>query len=278
MFFFLAWIGLWLPVGGLVAIAVRWRIGQPFTFGQKIPLVLTLYALAPGILWAIAKTQDVSLNAYGLASLRLMLPAWGIGLLIGVGSLALVWQLQWQLGWLTTRSTSVSEDADGSESNAIATPSLSFQQQLGFVLAALLLGCLVGFIEELVFRGFLQTQLQELASPWLAAAIASVAFAVSHLIWEGKAEVPQLPGLWLMGMVLVLARWVNHDQIGLAWGLHAGWVWAIATVDLLQLVQPTDSDPKGIRTWLQGRPGQPLTSGLTLLALLILATLLYIQV
>ena len=79
-----------------------------------------------------------------------------------------------------------------------------------------------------------------------------------HLVWEQKETIPQLPGLWLMGMVLVLARYVDKGNLGLAWGLHSGLVWAIATIDTAELITYTGKVPP----WVTGMYGKPL-AGLT---------------
>jgi membrane protease YdiL (CAAX protease family) len=116
----------------------------------------------------------------------------------------------------------------------------------------------VGGIEELVFRGFIFTQLEQNYSIWLAAIISSLIFAVLHLVWEQTETLPQLPGLWLMGMVLVLARLADGHNLGIAWGLHAGWVWAIATIDTAGLITYTDK----VSAWVTGINKKPL-AGLT---------------
>ena len=85
------------------------------------------------------------------------------------------------------------------------------------LLPTLLIAFLISGIEEGVFRGFVLTQLRQDYTIELAAAISSLIFALLHLLWEQKETVPQLPGLWLMGMVLVLARWTDGGSLGLAW-------------------------------------------------------------
>jgi uncharacterized protein len=54
--------------------------------------------------------------------------------------------------------------------------------------------------------------------------------------------------------VLVLSRQVDQGNLGLAWGLHAGWVWTIASLDTLQLLHYTHKVPD----WLTGRDAKPL--------------------
>ncbi|MFO0053171.1 MAG: lysostaphin resistance A-like protein, partial [Dolichospermum sp.] len=125
-------------------------------------------------------------------------------------------------------------------------------------LTIFLVAWFVGGIEELVFRGFLLTKLEQNYSIWLAAIISSLVFAILHLVWEQKETIPQLPGLWLMGMILVLARLTDGNNLGIAWGLHAGWVWAIATIDTVGLITYTDK----ISAWVTGKNKKPL-AGLT---------------
>jgi membrane protease YdiL (CAAX protease family) len=122
------------------------------------------------------------------------------------------------------------------------------------LLPILLVALFVGGIEELVFRGFLFTELQKDYSVWVAALISSSIFALLHLVWEQRETTPQLPGLWFMGMVLVLARFVDGGSLGLAWGLHAGWVWAIATLDTAQLIDYTGK----VSDWVTGKNKKPL--------------------
>jgi uncharacterized protein len=161
-----------------------------------------------------------------------------------VGGLAVLFGVEGVLGWVRWQR-----------------PGVGFFSTL---LSTLGLGLGVSLIEELIFRGFLLTQLQQDYLPWVAGTIASLIFALLHLVWEGKENIPQLPGLWLMGMVLVGARWVNGGELGLAWGLHAGWIWAIATIDTAQVIVPTG---KGAE-WLVGIGGKPLAGVLGILFLL----------
>jgi membrane protease YdiL (CAAX protease family) len=112
----------------------------------------------------------------------------------------------------------------------------------------------IGLIEELIFRGFLQTLFEQDYSPWGAALLASTIFALLHLVWGEAETMPQLPGLWLMGIVLTVARWVAGGGLGLAWGLHAGWLWGLWCLDGAKAFSYTG---KGA-SWLTGLNGQPL--------------------
>jgi membrane protease YdiL (CAAX protease family) len=144
-------------------------------------------------------------------------------------------------------------------------------QRLGqLLLPILFLGLWIGVTEELIFRGFLLNTLRQDYSVWVAAAISSVIFALLHLIWEQQNTLPQLPGLWLMGMVLVLARWADGGSLGLAWGLHAGWIWGLTCLDSAELISYTG---KG-SVWMTGLGKKPLAGIAGIICLLITGILL----
>ncbi|NJR39325.1 MAG: CPBP family intramembrane metalloprotease [Leptolyngbyaceae cyanobacterium CSU_1_4] len=242
--FFGVWLVLWLPIAIPLAIALKWHPPQPLTLTQKLPLLVSLYLLAPLVLWGVAALAGASFEIYGLPWKPSVLYSLIQGMGGGILGLAILFGIEGILGWVRWQPPA--------------------QDVLKTLIATLALGIGVGLIEELVFRGFLLNQLQQDYLPWMAAAIASLMFALLHLVWEGKENIPQLPGLWLMGMVLVLARWVDGGELGLAWGLHAGWIWAIATLDTAELIAPTG---KGA-AWLTGWGGKPLAGALGILFLL----------
>jgi membrane protease YdiL (CAAX protease family) len=248
LLFFGFWVGLWLPLALPLAIALQWRPGQPTQPSQKIPLVLTLYALAPLALWGITTLTATPWTQYGWALNGQLLRSMLIGGAVGSLSFAGIYALQWAWGWLQVSKR---------VSNPEALIDLGILRTLGLTLG---LAGAIGAVEELIFRGFL---FQELGDAWglMPGAIASsVIFALLHLVWEGRAGLGSLPGLFLMGIVLVLARWVDGGQLGLAWGLHAGWVWVAANLESLPELQGTGKVPR----WVTGVPDQPLASGIGL--------------
>lgn len=249
--FFLAWIGLWLPVGIPLAIALQWHPPKPIKPSQKLPLLASLYLIAPLVLWSIAAVQGQSFSDYGLPWNFSILLSWSRGFVGGALGLIAVFAIQLGLGWITLL--------------------IARKNWVGIALSTLVLGLWVSLTEELIFRGFLVNQLQEEYNFWATVAIASLIFALLHLVWEGYENVPQLPGLWLMGVVLVLARWVDEGNLGLAWGLHAGWIWAIATLDTAQAITYTGQAPE----WITGIRGKPLAGVMGILFLLITAIVLW---
>lgn len=190
---------------------------------------------------------------YGLAWNFWIFSSLGLGFSLGVLSLVILFAIQTALGWVSWQS------ADR-------------QQLTSVLLPTLLLALWISGTEELVFRGFVLTQLQQDYAFGLAAVISSLIFALLHLVWEQQETLPQLPGLWLMGMVLVLARWVDGGSLGLAWGLHTGWVWAIASLDSLQMINYTGISSE----WVTGKNGKPLAGATGILCLLLTGGFLWL--
>ena len=254
--FFLAWTACWLPLAIGCTIAVKWRPWQPITTGQKLPLVASLYAIAPLILWQASKIAGKSFTDWGFTWNWQLLISIGGGFLIGAIGIGVLFAAQTTCGWVKWQ--------------------LQLEKQSGqiasIVLSTLLLAFWISGTEELIFRGFTFTQLEQDFNLGWAAAISSLIFALLHLVWEQKETLPQLPGLWLMGMVLVLARWVDNGSLGLAWGLHAGWVWAIASLDTLQVIANTGNAAE----WVTGKYGKPLAGVVGILFLLATGIILWV--
>ncbi|MEH2063115.1 MAG: type II CAAX endopeptidase family protein [Nostoc sp.] len=235
MAFFISWIVCWLPVAVVSAILLNWQPPKPLQPEQKMPLLVSLYLLAPLILWGVAWLTNKSFSDYGFVGNISTLGSLALGFGLGVLSLTIVFSGQLALGWCSFEKT-------------------NFKLLLPILLPIFLIALLVGGIEELVFRGFLFTELAQDYPIWLAAAISSLIFALLHLVWEQRETAPQLPGFWLMGMVLVLARFAASGNLGLAWGLHAGWIWAIATLDTAELITYTAK----VSDWFTGKNKKPL--------------------
>ena len=233
--FFVAWVVLWLPLAIPIAIFLKWHPDKPLAAEQKLPLLATLYLIAPLILWGASWVDGVSFSNYGLDWKFTVLKSLGMGLGLGVLSLIIVFLGQWRLGWIEWHLENL-------------------PQLTQIFLPILFLGLGIGAIEELIFRGFLLNTLAKDYSVWIAAAISSIIFALLHLVWEQQETLPQLPGLWLMGMVLVLARQVDGGSLGLAWGLHTGWIWGLTCLDTAAILSYTDQGP----IWMTGLGKKPL--------------------
>lgn len=249
--FFAVWAVLWLPIAIPLATRLQWQWGTPLSPSQKLSLVASLYLLAPLVLYGAQRVGGSTWADLGLFWNHQTLGSAGIGLGLGALGIGVLFGVQRSLGWVVWQGQ-------------FEQPSLG-SALMSVVLPTLLLGSWVSVTEETIFRGFVLNQLQTDYGFWLSAAIASLIFAVLHLVWDPWRETgPQVPGLWLMGMILVVARWANGGNLGLAIGLHAGWIWAMATLDTLQCVRYTERVP----SWMTGLGNKPLAgvSGLLFLA------------
>lgn len=258
--FLVAWCSAWVAIAWPLFKKYDWRPFQPTAPEQKLILLLPLYLLAPLSIWGANWALDQSWQSIGV----LLDPAGARSLGLGFGIAAA------GLFLLLFFKKSVRLISWNFRPLVDATPQKMGQRLLA-IAGLLLLAVLIGGIEELVFRGWLQTQLEMAFSPWLAATIGSFLFAIAHLIWDGRAGLWQQPGLFLLGWVLVIARWADGGSIALAWGLHAGWVWGLACIGEFLQPQPIAGKPR----WLTGRPAQPLTDALDIALMVLTAGLIW---
>jgi hypothetical protein len=261
--FFSTWIVVWLPAAIVLAIALKWHPPQPLG-NKKLPLLASLYVIVPFILWATSWIENTSFVNWGWDWQPAVFMSLMRGLGLGIISLVILFGLQLTAGWLDLKKSETSTETGEKKINfwtLILNPAS---------LLTLLLAVWISATEELIFRGCLQTILQQDYSVLIAAAIASFIFAIAHLIWAAKETLPQLPGLWVMGMVLTLARIADNGSLGLAIGIHAAWIWGITTVDTEGAINPTGRAPE----WITGIAAKPLAGAAGILLLLATATLL----
>jgi membrane protease YdiL (CAAX protease family) len=250
--FFLIWAIAWSPMGIAIAIVSKRSTTELSEIQQKLLMVSSLYILAPPTIWMAAKIEGASFLDYGLVWQPSLLLSILAGLGLGIVGLLANFFIQSFFGWIEWHWQNL-------------------QKLQSIILPILILGLGIGFVEELVFRGFLLNELQLNNTYWLAAIISSLIFAFGHLIWERKETIPQLPGLWLLGIVLVLARLVDRGSLGLAWGLHAGWIWGLSCLDSAQLISYSEK----YSPLLTGINKQPLAGVAGILCLLGTGAILY---
>lgn len=263
IFFFSTWVCLWLPVAIVLAIVLKWNPPQPLG-NKKLPLLASLYLIVPFILWATTWIENTSFANWGWDWQPTVLMSLLRGLGLGIVSLVILFGLQLTAGWIELKISEISTKTGEKTINLLA---LILNHSS---LVTLLLALWISATEELIFRGYLQTILQQDYSVLIAAAIASLIFAIAHLVWEAKETLPQLPGLWLMGMVLTLARIADNGSLGLAIGIHTAWIWGITTLDTAQAMNPTDKVPE----WITGIAAKPLAGAAGILLLIATATIL----
>lgn len=260
-------MALGIPVSLLVARVAHIPLTYPVAPQHKLPLLLPLYLLAPGAVEVHRRLTASTWSAYGIAWDGPFAKAAAAGFGVAAGGVVLLVALQVGLGWRRWQATAPGPSLSpaNAEGANVNPQTISSPGPGGVLLAVLPLALFVGWIEELIFRGVLVNGLGQALPVGLMAIAVCLIFALSHLVWDGPAGAPQLPGLAIMGAVLLLARWTGGGSLGLAWGLHAGWVFAIAAIDALALLKPGKDGP----VWLVGLPDQPLT-GLLPLGLLVL--------
>lgn len=228
----------WLPLGFPLMRSIGWSPSKPLILADKLKLVASLYLVIPLVLWGYSLWSREPFAGYGLRldSEGLWQLISGLGL--AIAGLAVLFGIQGSLGWLRWH-----------KENLKRTGPVLWQ--------ALLIGLWVGVVEELLFRGFMLNVLKPYGG-LAAVVVASIIFALLHLVWEPAEDLigaaPQLPGLWLMGMVLAYARVLSDGSLNLAWGLHAGWVWGITVIDTAGLV----SYPGTVPGWVTGLGSKPL--------------------
>ncbi|HHP7230161.1 MAG TPA: lysostaphin resistance A-like protein [Xenococcaceae cyanobacterium] len=247
-----AWILTWLPIALPLAKLINYQLASPLTIKQKILFLVSLYPLAPLIIWLIIKHQGLTFSELGIN--RTIFLSWGSGLILAVVTLAIVFYLESVLGLVNWHWQ-------------------NRPQLLTTAPAILVLALVIGVVEELIFRGFMLSELVKDDSYWLAAIISSLLFALLHLVWERKTTLPQIPGLWLMGMVLVGARLADRGNLGLAWGLHTGWIWGLSCLNSAEILSYKQPE----RVWLTGINQQPLAGAAGIFCLLITGVFLYLK-
>lgn len=248
--FFGIWAIFWLPIALMVSRSIDWQVGQSLTSQQKLSLLGSLYLLSPIILLGKIRAENLSLPSLGLSLHPNLLLSILLGIAISVVGVIVIILIQ-------------------SLFNLVSWHRENIPQLFSSLLPILLLGLLISTVEETVFRGYIFTTFAQDYSLWWAATFSSFIFALLHLIWERKQTLPQIPGLWLMGMVLTVARVIDDGSLGLAIGLHTGWIWSYTCIDSANIVTYNQ------QTWLTGFNGQPLAGVFGVLGLMITGLILW---
>lgn len=135
--------------------------------------------------------------------------------------------------------------------------SLPSYQFWPFILEGLAVGLGVGLAEELLFRGWLEEELERDFSSNRARIIGSVLFAGAHFLkpWaEIRRQGLSFPGLVLLGLALSWGRRSHGGRLGFPIGLHGGLVWGSYLLHVGGLIRPSDNVPE----WIMGFGQNPL--------------------
>lgn len=211
-------------------------------------LAISLYVWLLVLVWQWEyriRSHPRPFASYGLTGNRQFYQELLFSLGAGFISLLLVFGLEGVLGWIDWQP-------------------IQLQPFLIAWVTGLALGLGVGLVEELLFRGWLLNELRLDYGRLRAAGIVALFFALTHFLKPLDLIIrtwPQFPGLVAMGWVLVQARSVRGERLGMPMGLHAGWVWGISLVNSLGWIRYTGSVPE----WLTGIGGNPLAGLLGIL-------------
>ncbi len=260
MFSFLLVLALlWLPGLALIYLVMgsTQNLEDPGT--KNLLSILTMGLLAIEFIallpwWGKQVYQHPNLYArYGLVFTRqngfLLLK----GLALGAGFALALFVTQGLLGWLTWQS-----------------PRLSIFQ-LALEGSATALG--VGLAEGLFFRGWMLDELERDYAPKIALIADAGLYAALHFlkpITVILASIPEFPGLFLLGTIVIIAKRQNSNLLGMSIGLHAGMVWAYYIVNVGNMVKYSGR----VSDWITGINGNPISGLLGLIFLGILAVVM----
>jgi len=157
------------------------------------------------------------------------------GFLIAGVMMGCIYLIELLLGWL--------------KCEGFAWQSSSPATVIGGVLSMLAVFILVGWNEELLFRGYRLQNLNESLNPAWGLALSSIWFALAHLANPGVSAMA-LGGLYLAGLFLAYAC-MRTKQLWLPIGLHIGWNffegvvfgYPVSGMDLFHLIRHTISGP-----------------------------------
>jgi uncharacterized protein len=246
LLFWLAWIIIWLPVAIPLSYKINYHFPQVPTVNQKLILLASFYPFALIIIRLMLKWEGLLWSTIGWQwqGKGWLFLVWGI--ILALGSLIAIFTLEFASGLINWHWN-------------------NSPQLISLIIPVFCLSLGISFVEESIFRGFLINELIKDFPDWLSAIASSLIFALLHLVWERQKTIPQLPGLWLMGMVLVLARIVTGGNLGLAIGLHTGWIFGLTCIDSAELISYKEQN----KTWLIGSDGEPLAGVFGILGLLL---------
>lgn len=191
------------------------------------------------------------------------LGGWGLGTI----TLVIFYGLQVSLGWLAVQTTSWQEPLPA---RILPMLGVYFVDWQGAIAPGMLTSLGVGFAEEVLFRGWMLSELERDYSPRTALISASLVFAILHFIkpldlilvtWS------QFAGLVMMSLVLAIARRRCDGRLGIAIGLHGGLVWCYYIVNTTHWLKPTGAVPE----WVTGISGNPIAGIMGLLFLMAIA-------
>ena len=225
--------------------------------------VIALFAITPSVFLACHFLDKRSLTSLGLKFDVWILFDILAGILIAFLMMGLIFLIEWSFGWLSFAGFAWQADT-------IPNVILNTLLYLGIFI-------LVGWNEELLYRGYRLQNLSEGLNPFWGVLLSSLWFGIAHLLNPNTdARLFVTGGIFLAGVFLAFGYLVTK-QLWLPIGLHIGWNFfegvgfglPVSGLDVYHLTRITVSGPE---LWTGGAFGPE--AGLVLLPGLVLGTTL----
>ncbi|MFL7869632.1 MAG: lysostaphin resistance A-like protein [Anaerolineales bacterium] len=227
---------------------------------------IALFAIAPSVFLARHFLDKRSLTSLGL-KLDVWLPLDILaGILIAFLMMGLIFLIEWWLGW-------ASFEGFAWQTDMVSTVIQNTLLYLGIFI-------LVGWNEELLFRGYRLQNIAEGLTPVWGVLLSSLWFGIAHLANPNtEAKFFVATGIFLAGVFLAYG-YISTKQLWLSIGLHIGWNFfegvgfgfPVSGLDIYHLTRISVSGPE---LWTGGPFGPE--AGLVLLpGLLLGAALIFI--
>ena len=208
-------IAMLFSIGFSVIVAGIAFVSSDLVDGGGIPdellLALTVIVALPAVtlsVWIARRGLDrQSFTSLGLKLKRPAARDMLVGFLIPAPLFALIFIIQWGLGWLTIEGW-------GWAGGTITLTLLG-------VLLGLVGFFAVGFYEELLFRGYYLQNLRDGTGLPIALFLSSAVFALAHL-GNFSSSIASSLGLFAAGYFLAYG-WIRTRALWLPIGLHIGW-------------------------------------------------------
>lgn len=247
--FLLTLLLLWLPIAAPMYLIWGEAVG--------VALTILLYCGFLGLIWfwgrKIAKYAH-PYRYYGLSFTLQNGRDFLFGLGIGCVTLIIFFSLQVSLGWLTLQIVTWQHPLPA---RLLPLLGVYFVDWQGAIVPGFLTSAGVAFAEEMLFRGWVLSELERDYSKKTALIGCSLLFAGLHFIKPLNVILEtwsQFVGLVILSVALVLARRRCDGRLGVAIGLHGGLVWCYYIVNTTHLLKPTGAVPE----WVTGISGNPI--------------------
>lgn len=260
--FLLTLVLIWLPIAAPMHLI----------WGQSVGVALTilLYSEFLGLIWfwgrKISKYSH-PFRYYGLSFIRKNGVDFLFGLGLGSATLILFMGLQMSFGWLALQTVDWQSPLP---TRLLPVIGVYFVDWQSAILPGLLTSTGVAFAEEMLFRGWLLSELERDYSKKTALISASLIFAILHFIKPLNvilATWSQFIGLVMLSVALVIARRRFDGRLGISIGLHGGLIWCYYIVNTTHLLKPTGIVPE----WITGINGNPIAGVMGIIFLTVLA-------